>query len=71
LTIIEPELIPLWKRVIIRLLGEAFAYRKDSLEYYIGYCPKHGYYLDHLRGYDGKLSCPICLEERTKELLKK
>jgi hypothetical protein len=58
---------PLWKRIVVRVFGEVFAYEKDSLCYYIGYCPKHGYFIDHERGYYEKFTCSKCLEERTRK----
>jgi hypothetical protein len=63
MAIVDKKEIPLWKRLIVRLVGEAFAYKLGELHYYFGYCPKHGYFIDHLAGYNGKLRCPKCIEE--------
>ena len=67
---LDKKEIPLWKRIVVRIIGDVFAYEKDSLRYHIGYCSKHGYYIDHLRGYYRKLSCPKCLKERNLQLQK-
>jgi hypothetical protein len=63
MAIVEKRKIPLWKRLIVRIIGEAFAYERNSIRYYFGYCPKHGYFIGHLAGYYGKLHCPKCIEE--------
>ena len=63
MTFVDKKEIPLRKRFIIRIVGNAFAYERDSIRYYFGYCPKHGYYIDHPAGYHGKLHCPKCIEE--------
>ena len=69
--LVDKENIPFQKRIIVRIFGKAFSYEKDSLKFYFQYCPKHGYYIEHERGYDGKISCPKCLEERSYQLQKR
>jgi hypothetical protein len=63
MTFVDKKEIPIWKRLIIRIFGNAYAYERDSIRYYFGYCPKHGYYIDHPAGYYEKLHCPKCIEE--------
>jgi len=67
MTFVDKKEIPLWKRLIIRIVGNAYAYERDLIRYYFGYCPKHGYFIDHPAGYYGKLHCPKCIEETEPE----
>jgi hypothetical protein len=64
---VDKNSIPLWKRLVLRIFGsivdEVFAYEKNQMRYYLCYCRKHGYYIEHERGYDGKISCPECIKE--------
>jgi hypothetical protein len=60
---VDKKNIPLWKRLVVRIVGAAFAYEENQLRYFIQYCPKHVYYIEYERGYYGKTSCPICIKE--------
>jgi hypothetical protein len=60
---VDKKSIPLWKRLVVRIVGASFAYEKNQLRYLIKYCPKHGYYIEHEREYDGKISCSECIKE--------
>jgi hypothetical protein len=68
---VDKKGIPFHKRLLVRVFGKAFAYEKDSLKFFFQHCPTHGYYVEHERGYYGKLTFPKCLEERTKQLQKR
>ena len=66
--IVNKKKIPLWKRILIRLLGRypAFTtnpYGYGNLEYFYGFCKEHGYYIDYLHGYEEELRCPECQDE--------
>lgn len=63
MTFVDKKEIPLWKRFIIRVVGNAYAYEENSIRYYIAYRPKHGYFVDHPVGYYWKLHCPKCIEK--------
>jgi len=72
--IVDKKIVSLRKRLVARICGSAFAFtkntsEKDPLNYYIAHCQKHGCYMDHARGYYGKLTCPECLKERTERIL--
>jgi hypothetical protein len=72
--LVDKKSIPLWKRLVLRIFGsifgEVFAYEKSQMRYFIGYCKKHGYFIEHERGYKELISCPKCLEERARKLEK-
>jgi len=68
--IVKKEEIPLWKRILIRLLGKYPAFKADPYgygitEYFYSYCSKHGYYIDYPHGYYEKLRCPACEEQNS------
>jgi hypothetical protein len=70
---VEKKEIPLWKRILIRLLGKYPAFVTDpygygNLEYYYGFCREHGYYVDYPHGYTGEIRCPACEKERFQNL---
>jgi hypothetical protein len=68
--IVKKEEIPLWKRILIRLLGEYPAFKADpyglgNIEYYYSYCKEHGcYYIDYRHGYRQETRCPKCVDEK-------
>jgi len=68
--LVDKKSTPLWKRLVLRIFGsifgEVFAYEKNQMRYFIGYCKKPGYFIEHERGYKGLISCPKCLEERAR-----
>lgn len=62
--------IPLRKRILIRIdamlpvrVYRLKAFTKDfgygPLDYFYGYCSKHGYYVNYMSGNE-KLPCPSC-----------
>jgi len=72
--LVDKKSIPLWKRLVLRIFGsifgEVFAYEKSQMRYYLCYCRKHGYFIEHERGHKELISCPKCLEERARKLEK-
>ena len=63
---VDKKSLPLWKRLVVRIVGAAFAYEKNHMHYYLCYYRKHGYYIDHERGYKELISCPECNKESDK-----
>jgi hypothetical protein len=70
MAIVDKKEIPLWKRLIVRLVGEAFAYKLGELHYYFGYCPKHGYFIDHLLDTTESFVAQNSLEKQSFEFQK-
>lgn len=62
--LVDAKEIPFWNRVKTRLIGSVPAFTTHELDYCYGHCKTHGYYLNHLHGYDRLLSCPKCRSDR-------
>jgi len=67
--LVKKEEIPLWKRILIRLLGEYTAFTTDpygygNIKYFYSYCKEHGYYIDYRHGYRQETRCPKCVDEK-------
>jgi hypothetical protein len=58
--LIDGKMIPLKKKLIIKLLGESFAFTINNTPFYYGHCQRHGYFISYLQGYKRYLRCPEC-----------
>jgi hypothetical protein len=38
----------------------------EPIPHYMFRCPKHGYVVDYAHGYDMRLECPKCRQEKTE-----
>ena len=50
-------------KIIVFLFGYQFIYEIEKKGYYLFKCPKHGYRISYLRGYDERLECNECLKK--------
>ena len=71
----EVEKIKIIERLKIQLQGYVYVgdVMKDGwsapLPHYAFNCPVHGYVLDYPHGYEQRLECPKCREEKRRETL--
>ena len=62
------------RRVALKLHGRVYIRHEQRpgwrrpLPIYLAVCPRHGPFLDYPHGYNERLDCPICLEERMNTL---
>jgi len=62
--------IRLLDRLRIQLQGHIYAGNQkkrgwiEPLPFYIFKCPVHGYVNNYAIGYEGKLTCPLCVKEK-------
>ncbi|MHA1632595.1 MAG: hypothetical protein ACTSXC_07315 [Candidatus Freyarchaeota archaeon] len=73
---VEPKRIPLVKRLLARMHPIPYYIDKEHFKapmvIYLAYCKKHKvYFLDYLHGFDGYVSCPLCLAEYKERVERK
>ena len=67
------ERLKLLERVKLQLLGYTYYGEekkeewKEPIPFYIFKCPTHGYVKNYVKGYEERLECPLCLEEKKLE----
>ena len=68
------ERLKLLERIKLQLIGYSYHGEekkegwKEALPFYIFKCPIHGYVKNYVKGYNERLECPICLEEKKQEM---
>lgn len=66
--------LKLLERIKLQLIGYGYQGEeikegwREPLPFYVFRCPMHGYVRNYVKGYEGRLECPICLEERRREI---